>query len=176
MRPSLVAPSTARSCAEGPSARVLVAAVLDAVFEASWRGKSSSPEVSVDANSQALLNGIGSIFKAGATVECKFSMQREPHYVLLRREYYTRTTTAVGYEVPLELRASPTKRGSAAAEPQEGKPRLATAASTAAANRASLVQLMAAWAVEWLAVQPAFQEDVQRMLAGPKGAVPKHMA
>ena len=137
--------------------------LLDALFEASWNGKACSPEVTVDAASQTTLEQIGTIFREGATEACKFSMQREPHYVLLRKDYYTRTTTVIGYKV--ERRAD----GAYAMAPGTARKH------EEAVNRASLVQLMAAWAIEWLAVQPAFQEDIERLLSEENRAPPKHV-
>jgi hypothetical protein len=145
--------------------------LLDSVFEASWHGKSSSPEVAVNASSRRALEDIGKIFQEGATEAFKFSMQREPHYVLLRKDYYTRTTTPIGYDVKAWQSGRPGNFVYVAAgmEQQEG--------TAGGGNRPSLIRLMASWAVEWLAVQPAFQEDVQNMLAKQQGnAALKHMA
>ena len=66
--------------------------LLDALFERSWKGSPSSPEVVVDRGSLTAqrLATIGEVIEAGATESEKFAIQREPHYVLLRKEYYSK--------------------------------------------------------------------------------------
>ena len=68
--------------------------LLDALFKRSWKGSPSSPEVVVDKGSDKArrLALIGSVIEGGAHEKEKFAIQREPHYVLLRKEYYQKRT------------------------------------------------------------------------------------
>ena len=63
--------------------------LLDSIFEQSWSGSPSSPDVSVSDLAGEKLRLVGEIFREGATQAHQFAMQATPHYVLLRKEYYT---------------------------------------------------------------------------------------
>ena len=68
--------------------------LLDAMFEQTWNGAPASPDLTMTDQGQKALEKIGSAFRFGATPECRFAMLREPHYVLLRKEYYTDTLSS----------------------------------------------------------------------------------
>ena len=107
--------------------------LLDAIFEISWNGASASPQVTLTDPINTLLKMIGEAFRDGATAEHRHAMTDQPHYVLLRKDYYTRS---LGY-------------GSESTADGEGDK-----------NRPSLIQLMAGWSVEWYKVQDSFKKDI----------------
>jgi hypothetical protein len=130
--------------------------LLDAIFEMSWNGASASPQVTATEPINKLLKMIGEAFHDGATPEHGHAMTDQPHYVLLRKDYYTRS---LGYSLsPSEISSS---------DSEQKHPSLMTSGGENEEThnfRPSLIQLMAGWAIEWYKVQPSFKEDIASLL------------
>jgi hypothetical protein len=107
--------------------------LLDAIFEMTWSGAIASPQVSPNDDINKLLDRIGEAFRDGATPEHRHAMTDQPHYVLLRKDYYTRS---LGYQA-----------GSSETRQRER-------------TRPSLIQLMAGWAIEFYKAQQSFRDDI----------------